>query len=100
MLIESKSFPLGELPKGTKAIISQVGYLGSDLSKSSETKLFIKKILKMGFTEGTLIEIVHEAPFTRDPIMIRIRNSLIALRRHDANAIKAQPCSFEVLNKD
>jgi ferrous iron transport protein A len=44
--------------------------------------------MSMGFLEGSMAEIVHEAPFGGDPLAIRVRGTLLALRRHEANTIE------------
>ena len=72
---------LGELQKGVKArvrgIRSEAGALG-------------RRFLEMGILEGSPIEIVHEAPLTRDPIAVKARGALIALRRQEANWIEVE----------
>ncbi len=46
-----------------------------------------RRLIEMGFLEGVEIEIVHEAPFGRDPIAVRVGSATVALRRRDAMAI-------------
>jgi len=46
-----------------------------------------KRLLEMGFVEGAPIMVLHEAPFTKDPIIIRLRNMRIALRRNEARCV-------------
>lgn len=46
-----------------------------------------RRLIEMGFIEGAEIEIVHEAPFGRDPIAVRVGPATVALRRRDAMAI-------------
>jgi ferrous iron transport protein A len=56
-----------------------------------ETKLpageLERRLLELGFTEGALIEILHEGFFGRDPIAVRINDATVALRRREAMAI-------------
>jgi ferrous iron transport protein A len=42
----------------------------------------------MGLLEGAEVELVHEAPVSRDPIAVRARGTLIALRRSEANLVR------------
>ena len=79
------SVRLGELRIGQKALIVRVG-----------TSLFqldlIKRLLEMGFLEGSTVEVLHEGPLGQGdaPIAVRVRGSLIGLRRSEANAIEVQ----------
>lgn len=47
-----------------------------------------RKLLEMGFTEGSRLEILHEAFPSRDPIAVRVDDLLIALRRKEAAAVR------------
>jgi ferrous iron transport protein A len=71
---------LGQLKKGTKAKIARV---------SGEPEMNAR-FLAMGLLEGNLIEVLHEAPFGKDPIAVRVRGALIALRRNEANFIEVE----------
>ncbi len=73
--------PLGQLRRGGKGIISRLG----TPEYSSE---IIERLMQMGLLEGAQVEIMHEAPFGKDPIAVKVRGSLIALRRHEANAVE------------
>jgi ferrous iron transport protein A len=75
------STALGKLKKGTKAVVSRVG--GQD-----QCNRLTQRLMEMGFLEGSPVEIVHQAPFGGDPMAVRIRGTLIALRRNEANAIE------------
>lgn len=77
----TKKLQLGKLSPGTKAIISKVGGEMDSVS-------VISRLLEMGFLEGSEVNIVHQAPFGGDPIAVRVRGTLIALRRSEANAIE------------
>ena len=72
--------PLGHLGKGQKGMILRLDpdFFGTP------------RLMEMGFVEGSLVEIVHEAPYGRDPIAVRVRGSLIALRRQEANCVEVQ----------
>lgn len=70
---------LGDLCKGSRAVI-----LGFELGPEDKSK---KRLLEMGFLEGASVEIVHEAPFGKDPIAVRIRGTLFGLRRVEAHRI-------------
>ncbi|MBY0471838.1 ferrous iron transport protein A [bacterium] len=72
---------LGELKKGMRGLIKRID------DSSSE---FSRRLLEMGLIEGSTVEIVHEAPFGGDPIALRVRGSLVALRRNEANRIEVE----------
>jgi ferrous iron transport protein A len=72
---------LGKLSKGHKGTITRVG----DEKHSTES---VQRLMEMGFLEGALVEVLHLSPFGGDPIVVRVRGTLIALRRNEANAIE------------
>jgi ferrous iron transport protein A len=46
-----------------------------------------RRLLEIGFVEGARFEILHEGPINRDPIVVRVDETRIALRRREAQAI-------------
>lgn len=46
-----------------------------------------RRLIEMGFIEGARIELLHEGPFGRDPIAVRVDDTTVALRRRDANLV-------------
>ena len=79
-----KTRKLGELKKGqTGTIVSVHGNpsIPADL-------VMIQRLLEMGLLEGATVELVHEAPFGGDPVAVRVRGSLVALRRQEANHVE------------
>jgi ferrous iron transport protein A len=58
--------------------------------KTGGPKDLLQRLLEMGLLEGSAVEVVHEAPFGRDPIAVRVRGALIALRRNEANYIEVE----------
>lgn len=46
-----------------------------------------RRLIEMGFIEGAEIEVLHEGPFGRDPIAVRVGTATVAMRRQDALAI-------------
>lgn len=71
---------LGELEKGAIGTIEKTG-------GPIEIR---RRLLEMGFLEGSVVELVHAAPFGGDPIAVKVRGSLIALRRVEANHIEVR----------
>jgi ferrous iron transport protein A len=71
---------LGELRPGSRGIIA----------KTTGPIEILRRLLEMGFLEGSSIEVMHEAPFGRDPIAVNVRGALVALRRAEANHIEVE----------
>ncbi len=73
------SFPerLHQMKKGQKAKVSKLE--GPDA--------VVKKFLEMGLMEEVHVEVIHEAPFTKDPFAIRVRGGLLGLSRQDAKHV-------------
>lgn len=62
------------------------GFIG----KIVEIKLppeVLSRYLELGILEGRSVEVLHEAPFFRDPIAIRVGEIVLAIRRQDAELI-------------
>jgi len=68
---------LGQLNRGEK---------GKILATGGEPEMN-RRFLEMGLLEGSIVEVLHVAPFSHDPIAIRIRGSVIAMRRLEADHI-------------
>ncbi len=68
---------LGELALGKLARIIQV----------DETAEISARLMEMGLLEGSRVEVAHVAPLGGDPIAVRVRGALIALRRNEANHV-------------
>jgi ferrous iron transport protein A len=73
---------LGELNPGAHARIVSVGK-----NQACDADL-TRRLLEMGLLEGAEVEVLHQAPFGGDPIAVRVRGSVIALRRNEANTIE------------
>ncbi|SFJ39722.1 FeoA family protein [Celeribacter neptunius] len=46
-----------------------------------------RRLIEMGFIEGVDVSVIHEGPFGRDPIAVRVGTATVAMRRRDAMAI-------------
>ncbi len=76
-----KTVKLGQLRAGQQGRIVAVG-------AGVESAAWIQRLMAMGFLEGSIAEVVHEAPFGGDPLAVRVRGTLLALRRQEANAVE------------
>ncbi len=68
---------LGKFPKGKKGKIVALAPNG-----------LLTRFLELGFLEGESVEVVHEAPFGKDPLAVRVRGTLFAMRRCEADNIE------------
>lgn len=48
----------------------------------------IDRLREIGFSEGLSIEVLHQSPFGKDPIAVKVGAMTVALRRRDANLIE------------
>ena len=71
---------LGDLEVGARGTILKV------LSPHGDAGLLLR-LMQLGFLEGSSVEVVQQAPYFSDPIAVRVRGALIALRREEARAI-------------
>ena len=76
--------PLGQMPRGSIGRILAVSGMGDrDVERG---------LLEMGFIEGACIEVLHYGLLGRDPLAVRINQSMtVALRQVEANAVLVGP---------
>ena len=77
---------LGSLRKGQKGRITRVGTRQS----TEDSRQLMERFMAMGFVEGSEVEVLHEGPFGSDPLAVKVRGSLVALRRHEAQGIEVE----------
>ena len=76
-ILPDRPLLLGELRKGQGGFICSIA--GPEAT--------IRRLLEMGMVEEAYVEIVHEAPFGGDPVAVRVRGGLLALRRQEASCV-------------
>jgi ferrous iron transport protein A len=72
--------PLGALPTGASAEI-----VGFEVTR--EHLDFLIRLQEVGFILGETVEVLGRAPLGRDPISIRVKDGVYAMRRGDADLI-------------
>jgi ferrous iron transport protein A len=83
------STPLGQASRGFRGRIHAIAAdEGTEGLPASELE---SRLLELGFVEGAEIRVLHEGPFGRDPIAVRVNDTTIALRRREAMAILVTP---------
>ncbi len=63
---------------------------GFTTSTDRETNGRIDQMREMGFAEGLSVEVLHQNPFGKDPIAVRVGVMTIALRRKEATLVQVQ----------
>ncbi len=80
----SDSFPLSQARVGARGVIVQVG----DHCHHDEHAIELeRRLLEFGLVEGARIEVIHEGGIKRDPIALRVDETVIALRRREAASL-------------
>jgi ferrous iron transport protein A len=75
---------LAALPPGTRGNVVGVG---SSLAPLSALE---RRLLEFGFVQGEQVEILAEARPGRDPFVVRIGHTTLALRRREAQSVWIQ----------
>jgi ferrous iron transport protein A len=75
---------LAALPPGTHGCVIGVG------SSSAPLSALERRLLEFGFVNGEQVEIIAEARPGRDPFVVRVGNTTLALRRREAQSVWIQ----------
>jgi len=73
---------LGQLRKGQS---------GQIVSVQTDEAGIAQRLMEIGLLIGSHVQVLHEAPMSGDPIVVRVRGALIALRRNEASHILVSP---------
>ncbi len=80
---------LDQLPFRTPALVTGVAW-------ASLTPGEAKRLRKLGLDDGVSVELLHAAPFGRDPLAIRIGRMQVAVRRAQASAVTVEPEAWQL----
>ena len=72
---------LSALSPGTQGVIISVGSATGSLTP------LVRRLLELGFCSGEHVEVIAEARPGRDPFVVRVGNTTLALRRCEAETI-------------
>jgi ferrous iron transport protein A len=72
---------LAALPPGTRGSVVGVG------SSTAPPSALERRLLEFGFVHGEQVEILAEARPGRDPFVVRIGHTTLALRRHEVQSV-------------
>ncbi|MEZ4742123.1 MAG: FeoA family protein [Bdellovibrionota bacterium] len=81
-------YTLSDLKQGQTACVAGFSYDTTDIDQS----LTIRRLMEMGLIRGCKVTLCHEAPIGKDPIAIKVRGSLIGVRRRDAKNVLVEIC--------
>lgn len=76
---------LGEVPRGCRGRIRALRL--EDAKNGLPSNELERRLIEMGFVEGADIELLHQGPFGRDPIAVRVDGATVALRRREARGV-------------
>jgi ferrous iron transport protein A len=79
--IEPGFVSLAALPAGTRGSVVGVGSTATALSSLE------RRLLELGFVHGEPIEVLAEARPGRDPFVVRVGHTTLALRRREARSV-------------
>jgi ferrous iron transport protein A len=79
--IEPGFVSLAALPPGTRGSIVGVGSSAAALSALE------RRLLELGFVHGEPVEVVAEARPGRDPFVVRVGHTTLALRRREVRSV-------------
>ncbi|MFC7536289.1 ferrous iron transport protein A [Sphingomonas sp. GCM10030256] len=77
---------LDQLNVGNRARIESIDWAVLDDGEGSRLRNF-------GFDEGVTVEPLHQGPFGRDPLAVRVGRMTVAIRRSHARAIRVVPAA-------
>ena len=80
---EADEMGLGDLVPGDRARVLRISS-----SDNLEVERYLLRLREMGFSIDVDLEMLGEAPISKDPIRIRIRDGVYALRRSEANFVR------------
>ena len=81
---------LGDGRPGLRGVITEVLAPSAKGSSSDPGELELR-LLEFGFVEGARVEVLHEGPIGGDPIVVRLDDMRIALRRSEAMNVVLRP---------
>ena len=76
--------------RGFSGVISAVS-VQDDASHALDPEELERRLLEIGFVEGARVKILHEGFLGRDPIVVSLDDTRVALRRREARAVLVCP---------
>ncbi|HOM12141.1 MAG TPA: FeoA family protein [Rubrivivax sp.] len=76
---------LDQLTDGARATVSGVCAVSPDLDASQ-----LRRLSELGFIAGETVQVLRRGPGGRDPIAVRVGDTLFALRRVEARCVEVE----------
>ena len=76
--------------RGFSGVISAVS-VQDDASHALDPEELERRLLEIGFVDGARVKILHEGFLGRDPIVVSLDDTRVALRRREARAVIVRP---------
>jgi ferrous iron transport protein A len=83
--LPQSEYSLGSLPKGASGVVTCIRPGSGARDEALE-----RRLLEFGFVHGERFEILAETRPGRDPFVVRIGSTTLALRRREAAAIRVR----------
>jgi ferrous iron transport protein A len=77
---------LDDLADGARAIVQGVRAQSPDLDAP-----MLRRLAELGFIAGEPVQVLRRGPGGRDPLAVRVGDTLFALRRAEARCIEVRP---------
>ena len=77
---------LNDLPAGARATVRGVGPASPELSAGD-----LRRLAELGFIPGEPVHLLRRGPGGREPLAVRVGDTLFALRRAEALCIEVEP---------
>lgn len=81
---------LGALRRGARGTVVGIAIGPSHARDAVDADELERRLLEMGFVEGARFELLHEGPVGGDPIVVKLDDTRVALRRRDALVLLVQ----------
>ena len=77
---------LSDLPDGVHATVTQVCANGAGMAPQH-----LRRLSELGFLPGESVQVLHRGPGGREPLAVRVGDTLFALRLQEARCIRVAP---------
>ena len=77
---------LDQLADGARATVRGVSAQSPDLDAA-----MLRRLAELGFIAGEPVQVLRRGPGGRDPLAVRVGDTLFALRRAEARCIEVEP---------
>lgn len=74
---------LSQLPNGACGIVMRVNAANADLDRAA-----LRRLEELGFVDGEPVQVMRRGPGGREPIAVRIGDTLFALRLAEAQCVE------------